>query len=452
MSAVAGKLGRAASGRPRCTVGLDLRQSSRAAAVAVDTKGQLRAWASIRGENDPVALTKVVFETLSVRAKEVRILVGSGLVRVGVCEGAHAPGAREISEALVAEGHEPILTPAIAASSAESGTWLVAGCDEGKAQSLVDGLAELLVLEPTLAVDQLLLMEHLQPGTAAMENSEDEFLIVTRPADAVPLTRLLSTAMEAEQTRSEALRTLETIGGARSIRLLGARRAELRKLFDQQGLDLHQQALPACGGETLPADLELTWLLATAIGPSELSSPRLVKRRQSMQWARRATVLAVVFIVLSAILVAYGVTASLRLRAAQSADSAGLAAVGSQVKQLRETGALAQKVERLRGQLGPRGLPWPRLAESIDELVRRSPPDIGWERLAIVEGELELEVSSAGASPLVDLELARLTLEGTPGFSNASWDEPVPDPTGLGLHQTLRATLVIPPGGAPEAQ
>jgi hypothetical protein len=81
-------------------------------------------------------------------------------------------------------------------------------------------------------------------------------------------------------------------------------------------------------------------------------------------------------------------------------------------------------------------------------LVRRSPPDIGWERLAIVEGELELEVSSAGASPLVDLELARSTLESTPGFSNASWDEPVPDPTGVGLRQTLRATLATPPGSS----
>ena len=152
MSAIAGKSGRAASGRPRCTVGLDLRQSSRAAAVAVDSNGQLRAWASIRGEDDPVALTKLALETLSVRAKKVRVLVGSGWARVGVCEGVRAPGAGEISEALVAEGYEPILTSAIAASSAESGTWLVAGCDEGKAQSLVDGLAELLVLPWPLPV------------------------------------------------------------------------------------------------------------------------------------------------------------------------------------------------------------------------------------------------------------------------------------------------------------
>ena len=418
----------------------------------MDAKAQLRAWAVIRGEDDPVALTRVALETLSVRPKKVRVLVGSEWARVGVWEGERAPGAGEITEALVAEGHEPILTPAIAAAPAESGAWLVAGCDEEKARSLVDELAELLVLEPTLAVDQLLLLDLLQPGTAAMEIIEEELLIVTRPADAAPLTRSLPTALKAEQTRSEALRTLETIGGVQSIWLLGARRAELRQILDQQGLDLYQEALPACVGEPLPADLELIWRLATAIDPATLSSPRLAKRRQSMQWARRASSLAIALIVLSAILVALGVSAALRVRAIRSADSAGLAAIESQVRQLREAGALAQEVERLRGQLGPRGLPWPQLAGPVDELVRRSPPDLGWERLAIVEGELELEVSSAGASPLVDLELARSTLEGTPGFSNASWDEPVPDQTGPGLRQTLRATLATPPGSARETR
>ena len=452
MSAVPGKSGRAATGRPRCTVGLDLRHPSRAAAVAVDAKGQLRAWASIRGEGDPVALTRAALETLSVRPKEVGVLVGSEQVRVGVYEGARAPGEGEITEALVAEGHEPILTPAIAASSAGSGAWLVAGCDEEKARSLGDGLAELLVLEPILAVDRLLILEHLQPGTAAMEITEDELLIVTRPADAAPLTRSLPTARNAEQTQSEALRTLETIGGARSIRLLGARRDELRQMLDQQGLDLHQEALPACDGEPLPADLELAWRLATAVNPAEISSPQLAKRRQSMQWARRAAILAVAVIVLSAILVAFGISAALSIRAAQNADSAGLAATQAQIRQLREAGALAKEVERLRAQMGPRGLPWPQLAGPIDELARRSPPSIGWERLAIVEGELELEVSSAGAVPLVDLELARSTLEGGLGFSNTSWDEPVPDPTGPGFRQTLRATLATPPGSVGEAR
>ena len=441
MSPVPDKSGRAATGRPRCTVGLDLRRPSHVAAVAVDGKAQLRAWASIRGEDDPVALTRIALETLSARPKEVRVLVGSERVRVGVCEGAGAPGAEEITEALVAEGHEPILNAAIASSSAESGTWLVAACDEEKARSLVNGLAELLVLEPVLVVDQLLLLEQLQPGAAAMEITGDELLIITRPA-----------APDAEHTRAEALRTLQTIGSAQSIRLLGARRAELSQMLDQQGLNLHQEALPACGGEPLPAELELAWRLATSIEPAELSSPLLAKRRQSMQWARRAGMLAVAVIVLSAILVVFGVSAALRVRAVQSADRAGLAALQTQIQQLREAGALAQEVERLRGQLGPRGLPWPRLAGPINELVKRSPPSMGWERLSMIEGELELEVSSAGVSPLVDLELARSALEGTPGFSNTSWDEPIQNPTAPGLRQTLRATLATPPGRARETR
>lgn len=452
MLAASGKSGSAATGRPRCIVGLDLRRPSRVVAVAVDGKAQLRAWASIHGEDDPVALTRIALETLSVRPKEVRVLIGSERVRVGVCEGAGAPGAAEISEALVAEGHEPILKAAVASLSADSGAWLVAACDEEKARSLVDGLAELLVLEPTLAVDQLLILEQLQPGTAAIEITGDELLIVARPAGAAPLTRSLPASPDAEQTRSEVLRTLVKIGGARSIRLLGGRRTQLREMLDQQEFDLDQEALPAYGGEPIPADLELTWRLATAISPAGLSSPELAKRRQSMQWARRAAVLSVAVIILSVILVAFGISAALRIRAVQSADSAELAAFQSQIQQLREAGALAQEVERLRAQLGPLSLPWPRLAGPIDELVRRSPPGMGWERLAIVEGELELEVSSAGVSPLVDLELARSALEGTPGFSNASWDEAVPDPTGPGLRQTLRATLVSAPGSTREAR
>ena len=84
---------------------------------------------------------------------------------------------------------------------------------------------------------------------------------------------------------------------------------------------------------------------------------------------------------------------------------------------------------------------------SLDELVERALP-----ASIRMKGELELEVSSAGAVPLVDLELARSTLEGGLGFSNTSWDEPVPDPTGPGFRQTLRATLATPPGSVGEAR
>lgn len=452
MSPVPGNSGRAATGRPRCTVGLDLRHRSRVAAVAVDGKAQLRAWALICGEDDPVALTRIALETLSVRPKEVRVLVGSERVRVGVCEGAGEPGAGEITEALVAEGHERILNAAVASSSAESGAWLVAACDAEKARSLVDRLADLLLLEPTLAVDQLLILEQLQPGTAAIEIIGGELLIVARPAGAAPLARSLPVAPDDEQTWAEVLRTLVKIGGARSIRLLGERRAQLREMLDQQEFDLDEEALPAHGGEPMPPELELAWRLATAISPAEISSPDLVKRRQSMQWARRAAVLSVAVIILSVILVAFGISTALRIRAVQGADNAGMAALQAHMQQLREAGALAQEIERLRAQLGPLGLPWPRLAGPIDELVRRSPPGMGWERLAIVEGKLELEVSSDGALPRVELELARSALESTPGFSNASWDEPVPNPTGPGLRQTLRATLVSMPGSTREAR
>jgi hypothetical protein len=394
-----------------------------------------------------VALARLALGALSVRPKELRVLVGSESAQVGAGAGAAEPEASQISETLVAEGHEPILTPAVAAAAAGSGSWLVAGCEEEKARSLAEELADLQAVEPILVVDQLLLLQHLEPGAVAMESGDSELLIVTRPADAAPLTRSLPSALGAEQARSEALRTLRAAGGASYVWLLGSRRAELRQLLDRDGLDLRQEAMPVRDGQSLPPELELTWRLATASDPAALDSPRLGRRRRGMLWARRAAVLAIALASLSALLVLFAAVASLRMQARNRAEREQLAAIETQVRRLREAGELGQEVARLRAELGPRRLPWPRLAAPIADLARQSPPGAGWERLTIVDGELELEVSASGASPLLDLELVRSALERGVGISNSSWDEPAPNAEGPGLRQTFRATLTAPRDG-----
>ena len=438
----------AARGSPACTVGLDLRRRSRVAAVAVDRRGRLRAWASIQGEDDPVALAKLALEALSVTARELRVLVGSEWAQAGTWEGVREPDASQIAELLAAEGHAPIMAPAVASAAAGSGSWLVAACDEEKARSLAEGLAELVALEPTLVVDQLLLLQQLQAGGVAMEGRGDELLIVARPADSAALARSLTGELDAEQARSEALRTLQAVGGARQVWLLGSRRAELRQLLEHGGLELRQEAMPVCDGQTLPPGLELTWRLATARDLAVLAGPRLAKRRRIMLWARRASILAVALVCLSAGLALFGAVASLRMRARHMADGEGLAAIQTQAQRLREAGDLAREVSRLRSELGPRRVPWPRLAAPIADLARQSPQGIGWERLTIDEGQLELEASAASAS---DLELLRSGLERGFGISNASWDEPTPSEDGPGLRQTFRATLVTPQNVGREA-
>lgn len=122
---------------------------------------------------------------------------------------------------------------------------------------------------------------------------------------------------------------------------------------------------------------------------------------------------------------------------------------------------LAEKIARLRAELSETTPPWPRVAEMIAALARDLPPGVGWERLAIVDGTLELEASAMGPAPLRELEFMRWTLERSPGIINLSWDEPVIDPRRIGVRQVFRAKIQepapvfpapIPPAGAVQRQ
>jgi hypothetical protein len=170
--------------RAASTVALDLSLAGQVAAVAVDGRGGLAAWALVSDAGGPVELARRALRKLQVRPKAVRALLGSGAgteedAQVAVLDSSGAPGApgeAEILAALFADGYPRLSEPSVAAVATSPGTWLVAACGAAAIEPLAAGLLEESGTEPAFVVDQLLaeeedgdLDDHGEPLPAACE-------------------------------------------------------------------------------------------------------------------------------------------------------------------------------------------------------------------------------------------------------------------------------------------
>ena len=193
-----------------------------------------------------------------------------------------------------------------------------------------------------------------------------------------------------------------------------------------------------------PSEMAIvTASLVRARSPSE-------RRRTSLAWARRAAWIALALAALGGLLMVEG----LRLTLASLSRNRGLAAQSAGdaklLRELREIGTMAEEAQRLRGELAGKTAPWPRLAEPVAALARKLPPEVGWERLQVKDGILELEAAAAGPAPLARLETLRHTLERSPGIVNLSWGAPDDGAKSGRLLQVFRATLREAPAAAPQ--
>jgi len=383
---------RAARRRPHATVALDLRFDGEAAAVAVDGRGAPAAWAVVSGGGGPLALARRALRELKVRPRKVLVLLGAGDAQVAVLAHPGEPDAEEIAAALFAEGYERLSEPAVAALPLSPGTWLVAACGAGTVEPLAAGLLAESGTEPVFAVDQLLAAAAAGPDEAArlVESGETALLAV--------LTR----------------------------------------------------GLPASGGEILPEACEPAWGLALHPAVPALASPRSERRRTSLAWARRAAWIALALAAVGGLLMVEG----LRLTLASLARNRGLAAQSAGdaklLRELREIGTMAEEAHRLGAELAGKTAPWPRLAEPVAALARKLPPEVGWERLQVKDGVLELEAAAAGPAALARLETVRHVLERSPGVVNLSWGAPDAGDKSGRLRQVFRATLREAPAAAPQ--
>ena len=444
---------RAARRRRPATVSLDLRQPGRAAAVAVDGTGTVLAWALLHDDGDPAALAKRSLEKLSVRPRAVRVLLGARAASVGVFQGAGTPDEHEISDTLLAEGHERLDEPAVAAVLVARETWLVAAATAETLEELAEELVATAATEPAFVVDQLLVAERLEGASAVAEYGGAELLVAAQARGSAPLLRSVDSLPDAEQAALETFQVLEMAGFPGSVRVMGSERTQLRRQLTEKNLESQEEPTPSSGREILPAGLELAWHLAVDPSPPALQSPRIERRRTSLGWARRTTWAAIALGLLGALMVAGGLKASRSGRAQSRALAAEAAGVEEQMRLLRETSELAEEVQRLRSGLAGQILPWPRLARTLALLADGFPPGVGCRRLAITDGDLELEASAAGTTPERDLELLRWTLDRSPGITNLSWDEPSLAAERIAVHQIFRAKVLdpspTPPRGAP---
>ncbi len=383
---------RPAKKRLTATVALDLRYDGEAAAVALDGRGSPAAWAVISGGDGPVALARRALRELKVRPGKVLVLLGAGEAQVAVLTHAGEPGREAVSAALFAEGYERLSEPAVAALPLAPDTWLAAACGAGTVEPLAAGLLEEGGTEPLFTVDQLLAAAAAGPEEAA--------------------------------------------------RLVESGETALLALLDGEP--------PASGGEAPPEACGAAWRLALQPTVPALASPRTERRRASLAWARRAAWVALALAALGGLLMVEG----LRLTLAGLARNRGLAAQSAGdlklLRELKEIGAMAEETQRLRAGLAGKTAPWPRVAEPVASLARKLPSEVGWERLQIKDGTLELEASAAGPEPLARLEALRQTLEGSPGIVNLSWGAPDTGAKSARPRQVFRATLREAPPAAPQ--
>jgi hypothetical protein len=443
----------AAKRRLPATVALDLRLAGRAAAVAIDRRGELVAWAvlTVPAGGDSVALARRALRELGVRPREVRVLVGAGEAQVAFLAQTGAPGADEIAAALFAEGYERLREPAVAALAVSPETWLVAACGAGTVEPLAAGLLEESGTEPLFVVDQLLAAASLEAGSARVESGETGLLIVAAPPGSPLVVRFLPALSDVEEAARESLESLQA-AGIGVVQVLGPQRTALARFLGESRLSAYTEALPASGGETLPAACDLAWELVLRSAPPRLASPRSERRRTGLAWARRTIRFAMVTAVLGGLLMAAGLRLTWLNRERSRSLVAQTAADARLVPELREIGALADEVDRLRAGLAGQTAPWPRLAEPVAALARQLPPGVGWERLQVKDGVLELEAAAVGEAPFGRLEILRHTLERSPALVNLSWATPVADPHRARLRQIFRATVKGTPAAAPQGE
>jgi hypothetical protein len=419
-----------ATRRSPTTVALDLRVAGQAAAVAVDGRGALAAWTVVSGGGDVVALARRALRELRVRPAGVRVLLGAagaggaGAAQVAVLAQAAAPGEGEIAAALFAEGYERLNEPSVAALAVSPETWLVAACGAEAIEPLAAGLREESGTEPAFVVDQLLAAGGLQAGAALVEYGETGLLIAADPPGAAPLVRSLPATFDLEEAARESRESLQAAGFGGAVQVCGPHRAELARLLAASGVPARAEALPASGGETLPAACELAWQLALRPTVPRLASPRGERRRASLGWARRAVRLALVLAALGGLLMAAGLRLAWVSRGRNRALVSRAAGDARLVERLRQLGTLAEAAGRLRSELAGQTPPWPPLAEPLAALARQLPPEVGWERLRIQDGTLELEAAAGGPAPWARLELLRHALERSPGVVDLSWAAP----------------------------
>jgi Tfp pilus assembly protein PilN len=448
----------AAVRRAVATVGLDLRIAGRAAAVAVDGKGALVAWAVVAAEGDPVALARLAVAQLAVRPRAVRVLLGSAAAQVGLLTGpaggaaGGAPEEREILDALHAEGYERLRAPATAGLAVATALWLVAAAGADAVQPLAEGLLEATAVAPDFVVDQLLAVARVEAGAALVEYGETGLLIAARPTGAAPFVRSIPAVWDAEEAARETRESLAAAGFARAVQVLGARRGELCRCLtagSQPALPALLAPLPTLREHPLPEECELAWRLALGAAVPALASPALATRRRSLQWARRLTWVAFAMALLGVVLMGAGLLISGASRGKTRALAATTSGVARQMEELRKLGAQAEAMGRVKAELAGQSVPFPRLAEAVASLARAVPPGVGWKRLKIADGTLELEASATGPNPLSRLAQLRQALERSPVLVNLSWLAPVADPPGAGLRQVFKATLHEPTRSAP---
>ena len=432
---------RSAQRRRGCAVGLDLRVAGQAGAVAVDGKGQACAWALVFGDGSPEELSKLAIAKLVVKPTELRILLGSEEAQVGVFAGMDDPEADQITETMLAEGYAPIDRPAAAAIAAAPGTWLVAECDEDRLHALAEGYSDLLGIEPQCVIDQLLLAQSIDIGSAAVESGEVGLSIVTKPRDAAPYVRSLPATVDSGGGVREALRTLGVAGVEGSVSVLGSKAGEILPGLEQHGFEVVTNTMPTHGSDTMPASLELAWRLAAERTVPGLHGSRLDRRARGVLWARRTAWAALVLGLLGFALFAFGLTSWLTARERLRAFEAETAGMEAQMQQVRETVALAEEVRRLRAERAEQAFPWPRVARTLAGLARERPPHLGWERLAITEGALELVVSISDPASYHELIQMRQTLERSPGIVNLAWQAHEDDGQTAGRRHTFRASM-----------
>jgi len=426
--------------RSAATVCVDLRAPGRAVAVAVDRRGELSGWATVSDRGGSLAAAKLAINKLAVRPKSLRILLGSEHAHVGFADRDHEPGQDEICDALLAEGHERLAEPAVAAVAVAPGTWLVAASAANKLDPLADGLAEITATEPSFVVDQLLAIESLGPGSALVEYGQAGLLIAVRDQGSQPRLRAMTTVTDSAKAASEVYATLSQMD-LQDLEIVGSEGAELRRTLIQKGFETQQSTLPSCDHEPLPASYELAWRLATNPQPKALHSLSIEKRQTSLKWARRVTWAAVSLGILGALLVVVGLATSWRGRARSEALEPQNAVVKEQIKQLQETAELAEEVQTLRAELAGQVLPWPRIGTTLTTLARDLPMTVGCRRLAVIDGELELEATTIGLSAPKELELARRAIDRSPGISNLFWEKPELDANRTVTRQVFRGRL-----------
>lgn len=424
--------------RKPAVVSLDLRWQTQVHGVAVDRRGRPLQWLTGERLDDGWDTAIDLAQQLDGAGARIRVLLAEPIIQTTWFHGHQKPDIGQIQDALLSDGHPPLMDPMLASLPLGRDLWLLSACDGRLVAPILNGLAGLGASHIELVADSLLLSQRLSPGDASLEAVDDRLLLAARPLHGEPILRSLRGT--SEQNFQDLLDAMPPQALDDAVQVLGASRQSLAMNLRAAGHGTTTEPLPWNDTGALAMPHEVAWLLASTPTPPMLQSTDFERIAQQLVWSRRLRRGAVAGGALGILLMVAALVTAWTGREGLQRHRMEQAELHQELQNVQALATEVEAIQTLRTELNQQRAPWPPVALLLAQLAAALPEGAAFERLQITEAGLDLDAWAPTPNDGL-FRLLRRHLKSLPQLSNLAWDPPITSPIRGGSVQSLSARI-----------